>query len=240
MIASDGTEREDCHEFISAATTGRLSTAQPTGLRPATAGQPGYGTSGPVIPAHRHPYPGGAIPPYQQYQPPLPGQPGYQWGAGVPAYPYASFWARFGAVLLDGLIVGQSLGHPDHPRHRPHHQQCHHRYVLTVRLRVTNGATLAVGIVILGIGWLFAVLYEPLMTGRSGVHNGQTLGRQAAHIRITNLQGGPITKGQAWGRYFFKAFFSGLIFYLGYLWMLWDPGKQCWHDKVANTLVLKA
>ena len=54
------------------------------------------------------------------------------------------------------------------------------------------------------------MLYEPLMTARKGVHNGQTLGRQAAGIRITNLQGGPIAKGQAWGRYLFKAFFSSV------------------------------
>ena len=23
--------------------------------------------------------------------------------------------------------------------------------------------------------------------------------------------------------------------YLGWFWMLWDPQKQTWHDKVANT-----
>ena len=198
----------------------------------------GYGQP-PGYPGAPPPYPGGAVPPYQQYQQPLPGQVGYQWGAGVPAYPYAGFWVRFGAVLLDGLIVGAIIAIP---------------VILGIALitssvttdsfynstSVTNSGTLAVGILVCIIGWVLAVLYEPLMTGRNGVHNGQTLGRQAAGIRITNLQGGPISKGQAWGRYLFKAFFSGLIFYLGYLWMLWDANKQCWHDKVANTLVLKA
>ena len=206
------------------------------GYGPPPAGQPGYGAGYPGAPP---PYPGGAIPPYQQYQAPLPGQTGYQWGAGVPAYPFASFWARLGVLLLDGLIVGVIIAIP---------------IILGVVLitnsvttdsfdnttTVTNSGTLAAGIVICVIGWILAVLYEPLMTGRSGIHNGQTLGRQAAGIRITNLQGGPISKGQAWGRYLFKAFFSGLIFYLGYLWMLWDSNKQCWHDKIANTLVLKA
>jgi len=185
------------------------------------------------------PYPGGALPPYQQYQPPLPGQTGYQWGAGVPAYPYAGFWVRLGASLLDGLIVGAIIAIP---------------IILGIMLiknstttdtfdnttTVTNSGTLAIGVVIIVIGWILAALYEPLMTGRSGVHNGQTLGMQIAGIRITNLQSGPITKGQAWGRYLFKAFISGLVFYLGYLWMLWDTNKQTWHDKVANTLVLRA
>ena len=32
---------------------------------------------------------------------------------------------------------------------------------------------------------------------------------------------------------------SGLVFGLGYLWMLWDPRKQTWHDKAANTVVVR-
>jgi uncharacterized RDD family membrane protein YckC len=32
---------------------------------------------------------------------------------------------------------------------------------------------------------------------------------------------------------------SGLVFGLGYLWMLWDPRKQTWHDKIANTVVVR-
>ncbi len=208
------------------------------GYGPPPAGQQGY-PSAPPYPGMPPPYPGGALPPYQQYQQPLPGQTGYQWGAGVPAYPYAGFWARLGASLLDGLIVGAIIAIP---------------IILGIMLiknstttdtfdnttTVTNSGTLAIGVVIIVIGWILAALYEPLMTGRSGVHNGQTLGMQIAGIRITNLQSGQITKGQAWGRYLFKALISGLVFYLGYLWMLWDTNKQTWHDKVANTLVLRA
>ncbi|MFC7736264.1 RDD family protein [Roseomonas sp. GCM10028921] len=32
---------------------------------------------------------------------------------------------------------------------------------------------------------------------------------------------------------------SGLPLGLGYLWMLWDPQKQCWHDRIARTLVVQ-
>ncbi|MGB9880317.1 MAG: RDD family protein [Anaerolineae bacterium] len=32
---------------------------------------------------------------------------------------------------------------------------------------------------------------------------------------------------------------SGLVFDLGFLWLLWDPSRQCWHDKLAGTVVLK-
>ncbi|MCR0981441.1 RDD family protein [Roseomonas populi] len=32
---------------------------------------------------------------------------------------------------------------------------------------------------------------------------------------------------------------SGLPLGLGYLWMLWDPRRQCWHDRLARTLVVQ-
>jgi uncharacterized RDD family membrane protein YckC len=202
----------------------------------------------PVYPGAPPPYPGSAIPPYQQYQAPLPGQPGYQWGGPAPAYPYASFWARVGSALIDRLIILLIIAAP-----------------ITIGIilivnsvdtssyddsaEVTNGGLLAVGILLIVIGAIIAFLYEPFLTARKGAHNGQTFGRQAVGIRITNLQGGPITTGQAWGRYLFKqivvgslagAFTGGLATLLNYLWMLWDANKQCWHDKIANTLVLRA
>jgi hypothetical protein len=37
----------------------------------------------------------------------------------------------------------------------------------------------------------------------------------------------------------FANIFSSAIFYLGYLWMLWDDKKQTWHDKVVNSVVVK-
>lgn len=203
----------------------------PPGYGQPQGGQPGYPSAPP-------PYPGGAVPPYQQYQAPLPGQPGYQWGAGVPAYNFASFGQRLIGVIIDGLILTAIVAIP---------------VIIGVVLiaksvttysdgtsEVTNGAGVGIGVVILIIGLILALLYEPLLTARKGPKNGQTVGRSVAGIRITNLQGGPISTGQAWGRFLFKGAFSGSIFYLGYLWMLWDSNKQCWHDKVANTLVLRA
>lgn len=33
--------------------------------------------------------------------------------------------------------------------------------------------------------------------------------------------------------------FSMMVFGLGFLWMLWDPKSQTWHDKAAGTVVVK-
>jgi uncharacterized RDD family membrane protein YckC len=35
------------------------------------------------------------------------------------------------------------------------------------------------------------------------------------------------------------SYVSQLALLLGYLWMLWDPQRQTWHDKVAQSVVVK-
>jgi len=35
------------------------------------------------------------------------------------------------------------------------------------------------------------------------------------------------------------SYVSQIALFLGYLWMLWDPKKQTWHDKVAKSVVVK-
>ena len=35
-------------------------------------------------------------------------------------------------------------------------------------------------------------------------------------------------------------YISTIPLFLGYFWMLWDPNKQTWHDKIANCLVVPA
>ena len=49
--------------------------------------------------------------------------------------------------------------------------------------------------------------------------------------------GGTIGYSRAAIRYV-TSIFSALIIYIGYLWMLWDREKQCWHDKTANSVVV--
>lgn len=103
---------------------------------------------------------------------------------------------------------------------------------------VPTGGTIAAG-VLLAIGGLIAsLLYYVRLEGGP---TGQTLGKKALDIRVVDATtGGPIGGGRALGRYLFKAFISGNICFLGYLWMLWDRRKQTWHDKVVTSVVVKA
>jgi uncharacterized RDD family membrane protein YckC len=69
---------------------------------------------------------------------------------------------------------------------------------------------------------------------------GQTPGDAALSIRVVDKQGGgPIGYPRAFVRCL-VSIVSGLVFGLGYFWMLWDPEKQTWLDHAATSLVIPA
>ncbi len=82
---------------------------------------------------------------------------------------------------------------------------------------------------------LVSVTYLTLLIGGP---RGQTLGQQALGIRVISFEtGGSIGYGRAFIR-IFAAYISAIVFLLGYVWMLWDKESQCWHDKLANDVVV--
>jgi len=214
----------------------------PGGYPPPTQGYPpqGYPPQGSYGQPQGYPPRDAGVAPYQ-YAAPLPGQPGYQWGAAG-SYPFAGFGARLGATLLDALILGIPIGilYGIAAALFFGTAQMGTNSAGGTTITGVNGGATAISVILYIIVVVVAFLYEPLMTARKGPRNGQTIGRRIVGIRIVNAaNGGPITTGQAWGRFLFRIV-SGLPFYLGYLWMLWDSKQQTWHDKVASTLVVKA
>jgi len=67
---------------------------------------------------------------------------------------------------------------------------------------------------------------------------GRTLGNKIMHIQIVRVDGTPLRLQHAFLRYL-GFLLSGVVFFLGFAWMLWDKKKQGWHDKIADTIVLK-
>jgi uncharacterized RDD family membrane protein YckC len=62
--------------------------------------------------------------------------------------------------------------------------------------------------------------------------NGQTIGKKILGLHVTPTPD--------WGKAIVRTLMkivSGLPLCLGYLWMLWDPLGQTWHDKIAGTNV---
>ena len=68
---------------------------------------------------------------------------------------------------------------------------------------------------------------------------GQTLGDKVVGVKVVSTSGGLITPGGAFIRYL-GIIVATIPLFLGLLWVLWDPQKQGWHDKMASTYVVKA
>jgi uncharacterized RDD family membrane protein YckC len=87
-----------------------------------------------------------------------------------------------------------------------------------------------------GSNILLTILYEGLLIA---LWNGQTIGKLAMGIRVVTADGAPVPVGLSFARAAMKIV-SAVALGLGFLWMLWDPNKQTWHDKVAKTYVVNA
>jgi uncharacterized RDD family membrane protein YckC len=71
-----------------------------------------------------------------------------------------------------------------------------------------------------------------------GAKRGQTPGMSAMGIRVISFDGsGSIGYGRACIRWI-GGYISAIALFLGFLWMLWDREKQCWHDKMASDVVV--
>ena len=122
--------------------------------------------------------------------------------------PRAGFWRRFGAALIDGILLG---------------------VVTLILYAILKGVGYGLGI-LLSIGYV--VYFEGGPTGQT--IGKRALG---IRVYDFGGSGGPIGYGRAFIRWLGKII-SGIPCYLGYLWMLWDREKQTWHDKLATTVVV--
>ena len=69
--------------------------------------------------------------------------------------------------------------------------------------------------------------------------DGQTLGKWIIGVRVVALDGSPLN----WRTGLLRTIgyiLSGIPFYLGFLWSIWDGDKQSWHDKIAGTCTVRA
>jgi len=186
-------------------------------------GQPTAGATT-ITPAR--PAPG--LPP--TYAPPAP--------APIPPSPYAGFWLRVVAFLIDRVL-----------------------------LAIATGGLAAIGVGIVGVGYfrsmfegfngdnpeipvafistifvllllifLLSWIYE---AGMESSKHQATLGKMALGLFVTDLQGKPLSFGHASGR-FFAAIITRLIpLGIGYAMAGFTEKKQALHDMIAGCLVLR-
>ncbi len=144
-------------------------------------------------------------------------------------FSYAGFWRRFGAALIDGvilwiggiimgLILGSLIG-------------------LFLGIRGTDMEIIkkvaVTNIYIIGtiLHWLYYALLES--SSRQA-----TLGKMATGIIVTGRDGGRISFGRASGRYWGKIV-SAFILMIGFIMIAFTKRKQGLHDIMAGCLVLK-
>ena len=66
---------------------------------------------------------------------------------------------------------------------------------------------------------------------------GFTPGKAILGLKVVRKNGAKVSFGRSILR-FFAYWISAIPLFLGFFWVLWDPKRQGWHDKIAGTQVL--
>lgn len=174
----------------------------------------------------------GAPPPGYGYLPP---------GVAAPGQGLASFGLRLGGYLLDGLLYGLLASVFIIPAFIVGAIAFEDCATIEDEIVCPPGAPdagpLAAGIAIGVVGAIVVAVIYLRALGRTG----QTWGRKIVGIKVVSAETAqPIGVARALGRQLFAGFISAQVCYLGYLWMLWQPRKQTWHDMVVGSVVVRA
>jgi len=134
---------------------------------------------------------------------------------------YAGFWLRFGAVLVDAIvlfivsfILRLAMGLP--------------------AIQTINNAPSGLALVTQQLlSFITGFLYETILIARFGA----TLGKMACRVHVVTSEGARISYGRSVGRYFAKLL-SAFTLLIGYIIAAFDPERRALHDRICNTRVV--
>lgn len=69
--------------------------------------------------------------------------------------------------------------------------------------------------------------------------SGQTPGKMVMSLKVVSAETGGLLEPSAALLRYVGYIVSSIPIGLGYLWVLWDPKHDAWHDKIAKTKVIK-
>ena len=171
----------------------------------------------PSLPAAPRPQ---MAPPRQQFWEPLTEKVGPPEG-----YRFAGFWIRFAAYIIDALIASIPLivlifAAPNLTGAQPG------------RSMTPEQSGSFTTLLLVGFGLAFA--YFPLFWWR-----GATPAMRLFRMRVVRTKDGSrLGLGRAIVRYI-GFVLSGWALYIGLIWVAFDDRKQGWHDKLADTFVIR-
>lgn len=173
-------------------------------------------------------------PPQYGQMPPM-SSPGYP---PQPAYPYASWIARVIAYVLDYIIVplpgvilmivGAVIAFSG-------------AEVTTADAYETSNVdgVNAAGIAVMVVGGFSILLIEVWNYVFRQGNTGQSLGKKWLGIAVVRESDGvPLGPAMALLRWIMMAILGGACF-INYLWPLWDGKRQCWHDMIVRSVVIR-
>jgi uncharacterized RDD family membrane protein YckC len=69
--------------------------------------------------------------------------------------------------------------------------------------------------------------------------SGATPGKAIMSLKVVSADGGAIISPSTAALRYVGTWISAIALLLGYLWVIWDPKHEAWHDKIAGTKVIK-
>ena len=155
----------------------------------------------------------------------------------APAFRYGGFWIRFVAAVIDAVILGVVSSALEFlivgSAFRP---------LLNIQQPVPPDEALAAFGSMMGtlaLSMLVSILLTAAYEGFFVARVGATPGKMALGLKVVRPNGGPVTLGRAFGRYFAK-WLSSLTLGIGYMIAGVDAQKRAMHDMIADTRVIKA
>ena len=134
-------------------------------------------------------------------------------------FQYTGFWARFGAALIDTVLILFII------------------YPILISMHgfetlVTNAFSSG------PIDWLLNWVFPVIGIIAFWLYRQATPGKMAISAKIVDAKTGEKPSLQQCIVRYLGYYVSTIPLCLGLLWVAWDPKKQGWHDKLAGTVVI--
>ena len=153
-------------------------------------------------------------------------------GVAAPvSFRYAGFWLRVVALIIDGIIINLVSGIAQFALFGSFASAGAFSPEMSPELMFTRLAG-QIGLAV-ALSTVMNACYEAFFVA----YMGATPGKLALGLKIVRPDGGPVSLGRAFGRYFAK-FLSAMILGIGYIMVAFDSQKRGLHDMICDTRVI--
>jgi uncharacterized RDD family membrane protein YckC len=138
------------------------------------------------------------------------------------ALEYAGFWIRFGAKIIDWIIISAVS------------------FIVFIPLgifmatRISFESSGLIMVIIQIMNWAIPATYVTFFLGKFGA----TPGKMACKLKVVTADNERVSYLRALGRYFAEIL-SGIILLIGYIMAAFDDERRTLHDRICDTRVIR-